>query len=239
MKLAGIILVAFAATSCSGKPYAVKSALASSDAIRSHPIFVVSHGWHTGLVVPTSYLNQAIPELKERFGDAAYYEIGWGDKEFYQAQEITIGLTLQAILWSEGAVMHIVAVPDSPSRYFGKSEVVSTCLTDEQVSSLSAFVVNSFARDPQGRIVRLKRGIYGNSQFYEGEGRFDLLNTCNNWTAKGLQSAGMDISRPIALTSERVMSAIRELRHQCALTPNPAVKGKIRIKPLRAPHLER
>lgn len=226
MKLAGFILVALAVSSCSGKPYALKSEVASSDAIRSHPAFVVSHGWHTGLVIPASYLNQAIPELKEHFGDATYYEIGWGDREFYQSQELTIGLALRAIFLSEGAVMHIVAIPGSPSRYFGKSEVVSTCLTDEQVSSLSRFVVKSFARDHQGRIVRLKRGIYGNSQFYEGEGRFSLLNTCNNWTAKGLQSAGMTISSAFAQTSLSVMSAIRELRHQCALAP-------------RDPHLER
>jgi uncharacterized protein (TIGR02117 family) len=175
-------------------------------------------------------LGKGVPRLVQGSGSLARRTQAWGDKEFYQSREITIGLTLQAIFLSEGAVMHIVAIPGSPSRFFGKSKVVSTCLTDEQVSSLSTFVVNSFARDHQGRIVRLKRGIYGNSQFYEGEGRFSLLNTCNNWTAKGLQSAGMNISSSFAQTSVRVMSAIRELRHQCALTPNPTVKGTLRDK---------
>lgn len=230
MKLPGIILVALAVTACSGKPYVVKPALESSDVIRSHPLFVVSHGWHTGLIIPASYLNQTIPELKERFGDATYYEIGWGDKGFYQAKEITTGLTLQAMFWSEGAVMHIVAVPDPPSKYFGQSEVVSICLTNEQVSSLSTFVSNSFGHDPQGHIVRLKKGIYGDSQFYDGEGRYYLLNTCNRWTAKGLQSAGVGISPSLSLTSESVMSVIRVLRHQCTLTPNPAVEGSLRDK---------
>jgi uncharacterized protein (TIGR02117 family) len=230
MRLAGIILLTLAITACSGKPYVVKPALESSDVIRSYPLFVVSHGWHTGLIIPASFLNQTIPDLKDRFGDAAYYEIGWGDKGFYQAQEITTGLTLQAMFWSEGAIMHIVAVPDSPSKYFGQSEVVSTCLTYEQTSSLSTFVSNSFAHDPQRHIVRLKQGIYGNSQFYDGEGRYYLLNTCNKWTAKGLQSAGVDISPSLSLTSESVMSAIRALRHQCTLIPNPAVERTLRDK---------
>ncbi|WP_255105253.1 MULTISPECIES: TIGR02117 family protein [unclassified Synechococcus] len=224
MKLAGLILAALAVSSCSEKPYAVKPTVSSPDAIRSHQTFVVRHGWHTGLVIPAGRLNQAIPGLKEHFGDAAYYEIGWGDKEFYQSGEVSIDLTLQAIFLSKGAVMHMVAIPGSPSEFLGASEVVSTCLTDQQVTSLIAFVANSFARDHQGRIVRLNRGLYGNSQFYEGEGRFSLLHTCNNWTAKGLQSAGINVSSSFSQTPTKVMSAIRELRQQCTLTPNHSLK---------------
>lgn len=222
-KLAGFILAALAASSCSWKPYAIQSTVLSSDAIRSHPTFVVRHGWHTGLVIPAHFLNQAIPGLKEYFGDASYYEVGWGDQEFYQSRDLSIGLTLQAIFRSEGAVMHIVAIPDSPNRFFGASEVVSTCLTDQQVSSLAAFVANSFSRDHQGGILRLKPGLYGNSQFFQGEGRFSLLHTCNNWTAKGLQSAGMNVSSSFSQTSLQVMSTIRELRRQCALPPKPTL----------------
>ena len=225
MRPAGIIFLALAIAACSGKPYVVEPVLESSDAIRSYPLFVVSHGWHTGLIIPASYLNQAIPDLKERFGDVAYYEIGWGDKGFYQAQEITIGLTLQAMFWSEGAIMHVVAVPDSPIKYFGQSEIVGTCLTNEQISSLSTFISKSFARDPQGHTVRLTQGLYGDSQFYDGEGRYYLLNTCNKWTAKGLQSAGMDISPSFSLTAGSVMTTIRSLRQQCTLAPNPTVDG--------------
>lgn len=225
MRLVAFILLAFAITACSGKPYVVEPTLESPDSIRSFPLYVVSHGWHTGLIIPANYLNQIIPDLKDRFGDAAYYEIGWGDKGFYQAQEITTGLTLQAMFWSEGAIMHVVAVPDSPEKYFGQSEVVGTCLTNGQISSLSTFVANSFSHDPQGHLIRLKPGIYGNSQFYDGEGRYYLLNTCNKWTAKGLQSAGVDISPTLSLTSGSVMSVIRALWQQCTMTPNPAVEG--------------
>ncbi|MCT0230899.1 TIGR02117 family protein [Synechococcus sp. CS-1324] len=223
-KLAGLILAALAVSSCSWKPDAVRSRVPSSDAIRSHPIFVVRHGWHTGLVIPAHDLNQAIPGLKEYYGDAAYYEVGWGDQEFYPSRNLSIGLTLQAIFRSEGAVMHVVAIPASPKTFFDSNEVISTCLTDQQVSALAAFVANSFARDQQGGIVRLMPGLYGNSRFFQGKGRFSLLHTCNNWTAKGLKSAGMKLSSTFSQTSLQVMSAIRELRQQCALPPNPTLK---------------
>ena len=222
MKLAGIILVALVAlvaSACSGKPYVVKPAPELSDTIRSHPVFVVSHGWHTGLIIPAGFLDRTVPDLRERFGDAAYYEIGWGDRGFYQAQEITTGLTLQAMFWSEGAVMHVVGIPGSPGEYFADSEVVGTCLTAGEMSSLSTFVSSSFAHDSDGYVIRRKNGIYGNSQFYDGEGRYYLLNTCNKWTAKGLLSAGVEISPSVSLTSESVMRVVRAREQQCTLPP--------------------
>ena len=87
---------------------------------------MVSHGWHAGLIVPASELNQLVPELGLRFGNVPYYELGWGDKGFYQSQEITTGLTLQGMFWSEGAVMHLVAVPHAPKAVPGNSNL---CLT--------------------------------------------------------------------------------------------------------------
>ena len=225
MRLAGIILLAGMLTSCSGKPYAVLCTPEPADAMRSHPIFVVSHGWHTGLVIPADILNRSIPELEKRFGDTAYYEIGWGDKGFYQAQEITTGLTLQAMLYSEGAVMHVVAVPGSPDTYFKHSEVISTCITDNQMHSLSDFVSQSFASDPQGRKIALKHGIYGDSQFYAGEGRYYMMNTCNTWTAKGLQSAGVGMGPSLPLTASSLMDIMRTASQHCTAASIPPAEA--------------
>jgi len=199
---------------CSGKPYVVETA-PDAGAIRSNKVYVVSHGWHAGLVVPADQINLAVPELKARFGDVAYYEIGWGDKGFYWSKEITTGLTLQAMFWSEGAIIHVVAVPYSPTEYFSQSDVLDTCLTGQEAGSLRTFVANSFAHDSAGHITQLANGIYGNSQFYDGEGRYYLLNTCNKWTAKGLKSAGLGISPMFKLTSGSVMNYLRAHRKEC------------------------
>ncbi|MCV5148187.1 DUF2459 domain-containing protein, partial [Escherichia coli] len=67
-------------------------------------MYIVSHGWHTGIVVPAANVNRVLPQLDARFAQPKWYEIGWGDKGFYQAQEITSSLTLQAMFWSTGAV---------------------------------------------------------------------------------------------------------------------------------------
>ena len=70
---------------------------------------------------------------------------------------------------------------------------------------LISFIENSFYKQSNGDIVPLKNGIYGDSQFYKGEGDYYLMNTCNKWTAKGLSSAGMDISTTFKLTAGSIM----------------------------------
>lgn len=206
---------------CSGKPYVVQPQ-SQTDAIRSHTVYIVSHGWHVGLVVPGSAVNQVLPAIEARFGDVAFYELGWGDKGFYQSQEITTGLTLQAMFWSEGAVIHVVAVPDSPITYFAGEDVIDTCLSDHELSSLQTFLAKSFARGRTDHVVPLKPGIYGDSQFYDGEGRYYLLNTCNKWTAKALRSAGLDIAPTVKLTAGSVMNYLAAHRKSCTLTSHSA-----------------
>jgi hypothetical protein len=90
-----IALFTLALAACSGKPYVVEPE-EREESVRTHRLFVASHGWHTGIIVPARELNDVVPELESRFGAVPYYEVGWGDKKFYQAREATTGLALQA-----------------------------------------------------------------------------------------------------------------------------------------------
>ena len=61
----------------------IKGFAAEIDKSAENEVYVVNHGWHTGFVLPASDIQQVIPELKNRFGNAPYIEFGWGDNEFY------------------------------------------------------------------------------------------------------------------------------------------------------------
>lgn len=199
--------------SCSGKPYVVKPSQDQSS-VRPNKIFVLSHGWHTGLILSADQMNHDLPMLKKRFGDTLYYEFGWGDKGFYQAKKITTGLTLQAMFWSTGAVVHVVSVENSPYDYFPGSEITEICLGNSEFASLKKFISDSFYHDGHGNIVALTLGIYGDSQFYEGEGKYHIFNTCNKWTAKALKSAGMEIPYTFKLTAGSVMNYLKTASRQ-------------------------
>lgn len=194
---------------CSSKPLVVDH-FPDHLSTGSNEIYVVSHGWHTGLVIPSKKIYKSIKSLEERFGDSPNIEFGWGDKGFYQAKEITTGLTIQAIFWPTESVIHAVAVPEDVMGYFKNSEVAKVFLSDGELESLTQFISGSFYKDESRQVISLKNGIYGNSQFYKGVGDYYLMNTCNKWTAKGLKSAGMDISPAFKLTAGSIMSYLKD-----------------------------
>lgn len=197
-------------SACSSAPYIVEHP-DEFKGIGDNAIYIVSHGWHTGFVVPASGIQKKLPRLKQRFANIPYIEFGWGDKGFYQAEEITSGLSIRAIFWPTESVVHAVAVPINPYKYFSSSEVEKLCLSDSELSSLISFISNSFYKNNDGEVLEIKNGLYGDSQFYKGVGDYYLMNTCNKWTAKGLKSIGMDISPMFKLSAGSVMSYLKEI----------------------------
>ena len=203
---------------CSSKPYVIKQTDVS--VTTSKKIYVVGHDWHTGFVIPSEMIQAQIPQLEERFGDTPYLEFGWGDKGFYQAKEITSGLSMRAIFWPTESVMHVVALQEKPEVYFPESKVEVLCLDKNQYALLISFIEQSFYKESNGNVVELKNGIYGNSQFYQAEGDYFLMNTCNKWTAKGLESARLNISSTFKLTSDSVMDYLSEQSNDVASCPD-------------------
>ncbi len=205
-----IVIITFIVLSgCSAKPSVVQHASKYSG-YGKNEVFVVSHGWHTGLVIPSKAIYNSIPALKDRFGNIHNIEFGWGDKGFYQAKEITSGLTLRAIFWPTESVVHAVGVPQSVYQYFSNREMKRVCLNDKELSFLVEYISNSFYKNDKGEVTELKSGIYGDSQFYKGVGDYYLMNTCNKWTAKGLKSVGMDVFPTFKLTAGSIMSYLDE-----------------------------
>jgi len=196
---------------CTDKPYALTPKL-DQTVHSSYTVFVASHGWHTGFILPAKTLDKDFPFLAKRFKNPLYYEIGWGDKGFYQANEITTGITLQAVFWPTESVVHIVSVPSDPLLYFANSEVIELQLSEEKFYSLKRFIASSFKYTKNNKVIKLKRGIYGDSQFYKGEGEYYLMNTCNKWTAKGLKSSGLPINPYLKLSSDSVMSFLKSTK---------------------------
>ncbi|MGJ8654533.1 MAG: TIGR02117 family protein [Opitutaceae bacterium] len=173
-------------------------------------ISVVSHGRHTGIVVDAKLLNKHLPELESHFGNPKFYEIGWGDAGFYKANQITTGLTLHAIFWPTPTVLHIVSFNEDPQVHFSYSEVVPISIYKDNNKRLFEFIESSFEKNDSGNLISEGEGIYGDSEFFKGTGRYYLFNTCNKWTAKALFSAGMDVNTFYPISATSVMKQIRK-----------------------------
>ena len=196
-------------SACSAGPY-VQMPKPEKKETSIHSVYIVNHGWHTGFIFSAKELNKELPFLAMDFKDTLYYEIGWGDREFYQANKITTGLTIRTVFWPTESVVQIIAVPIDPVRYFEKSQLIELRLKDEAFLSLRKFISNSFKRGLDNQIIALKKSIDGDSKFYKGVGDYYLMNTCNKWTAKGLKSAGINLTPTFKLTADSVMSTLKE-----------------------------
>ncbi|MEM7182283.1 MAG: TIGR02117 family protein [Spirochaetota bacterium] len=197
---------------CTFKPYPTKAKPQpkTNSSEKRVAISIVSHGWHTGFVIPSKELFGYYPKLGTRFANTRLLEIGWGDKGFYQADGVTFGIAVRAIFWPSDSVLHIVSVPTTAFNYFPHSKIKKVHLTRSKYLSLVKFIADSFATKKNGEIISLREGIYGDSQFYTGTGSYHLWNTCNTWTAKGLKSAGKDIYVPTKLTAGSIMDFLGE-----------------------------
>ena len=91
-------------------------------------VYVINHGWHTGLILTYESLNEE-PFIEDTLGYSPYYEFGWGDSDFYQAEKITSGIPLKAISWPTDSVIHVIPVQKNLREQFTKSEIVSIVLS--------------------------------------------------------------------------------------------------------------
>lgn len=174
-------------------------------------IYVMSNGWHTGIVIARDDLPSGrIPEAAD-FAQARYLEFGWGDAEYYPAKRPTALLALRAALVPTAAVVHVAGLRREPSRIYPKAEVATLALGSSAMTRLIDHLDASFARGGEARADSTGPGLYADSRFYPATGRFHLGNTCNSWTARGLAAAGLAVDPSEAALAEDLMRQVRAL----------------------------
>lgn len=177
---------------------------------QGNTIYLVSHGWHAGIVILRADISESIWPATVGFSDAQYLEIGWGDRDYYQTPDPHLGLLLKAALLPTASVLHIVGFNEPVQTYFSYSEIIKIELSSAGFENLTHTIAASFAMDEAGNTISLGPGLYGNSRFYLSRETYHLLNTCNVWTARVLQAAGLAIIPARAIRVENLMSQVRK-----------------------------
>ena len=184
-------------------------------------IYVVSHGWHTGIVVKRDDIDERLWPEKDDFPEALYLEVGWGDRDFYQAPKAGLGILIQAALRSPASVLFVIGMPTTVTQYFPQGEIIELRLSRQGLEALATFVHATYKRDATGQTIPLGPGNWHKySRFYLAEGQYSLFNTCNTWTAKALQAAGLPIRK--VLQAEGLM---RQLQRYGRTIQGPATSA--------------
>lgn len=162
-------------------------------------MYIHTNGMHTDYVFPikSDYINWddeiKFSHTKSQREDYKYLAIGWGDKGFFLDVEdwdsVKPGIAINAAFGLGTTAMHTTFLHhitlDESTR--------AISITKEQYQALIAYVKASFKRDSNGQIINIPTDkVYGvNDSFYEGEGNYSFLYTCNTWANTGLKSAKM------------------------------------------------
>jgi uncharacterized protein (TIGR02117 family) len=168
-------------------------------------IYVVGHGWHTGIVIRRDDIPAESWPEDRRFPTAGFLEVGWGDRAFYESPEAGMRLALKAAFNSEASVLHVAGFDPPPATYFSRGEIIAIELSSRGVQALARFVSAAYALDGAGQPIEVGPGLYPLSRFYLATGRYSLFYTCNTWVAEALRAAGCPITPALAVTAGNLL----------------------------------
>ncbi len=162
------------------------------------PVYIYTNGVHTDIVMPVKNDLQdwstKIPfaNTKSRETDYRFVGIGWGDKGFYLDtptwSDLKFSTAFKAAFWLSESAMHCT--------YYRTMKEGADCkmimISKDQYKKLVAFVEEKFDRDEKGSFILVPtKAVYGNNDaFYDAQGTYSFLDTCNTWTNNALKAAG-------------------------------------------------
>lgn len=164
-------------------------------------VLLVSHGWHSGIVLRRENVTgegagAGLRSIATRFRDFPELEFGWGEARFYRATPTLAAfdwrLALSALFTPGGSdgVIQVVGLERPARDSFPSADIVPVRISRAGLARLLARLEVSF-KLADNQPVDLGPGLYGPSLFYEANGRFSYRNVCNHWAADLLDAAGV------------------------------------------------
>ncbi len=158
-------------------------------------IFVVSNGVHTDIAVPTehSLMNWHSFLNDEKSKDSEYTGFGWGDKGFYlntpNWSDLKFSTAFKAMFWKSATAMHVTY---SSKRLEEGEYVKKIVISEKQYKILIGYIKQSFILK-NGQPMLIKDEAYPGvpNSFFEAQGSYHFLKTCNEWTRTGLAQSGV------------------------------------------------
>ena len=161
-------------------------------------IFVRSNGVHAGIAMPVTAGgidwrgvfpagDFAIPP-----GETSYIGFGWGDRDFYLETrtwaDVRLAPAAVALLGLKPTVMHVEHM--EPRNFAG--ERVAVKISAAQYERLAGYIRSTLRLSAAGAPVAIPGARYGGMDaFYEANGAYSFIHTCNEWVRRGLATAGV------------------------------------------------
>ncbi len=180
------------------------------DAAGDIAIYVIDRGWHTDIGLQPPGPRGQLAVFRRTFPGARFLVFGFGERAYYTGADRNLGTMLRALLPSPSAIL-VTALRGTPAEAFGAGHVVALHLSRAGVERVIRFIWNDLPRDAAGRPLLLAEGPYPGSLFYASSGTYDLLHTCNTWTAEALDAGGEPVQAFGTVFAAQVMDQVRRI----------------------------
>lgn len=162
-------------------------------------IYVATNGLHAGYVLPvragrTDWRDVFSPEEYAGVDTGFHFLlIGWGERRFYletpEWKDLRWSTALRALFWPTPGALHVDYLRRPPPA---GARCRSLVLSSDQYEALATYILAALEYTPDGRPRLIAgKGYATTDNFYEAKGRYHLFYTCNDWTNRGLQRAGV------------------------------------------------
>ena len=109
------------------------------------------------------------------------------------------------------AVMLVIPLHNTLAEAFGPSNVFAAHVSSEGFVRLSEYLWDYLQKDPSGTPRPIATGPYPGSAFYSSTGTYELVRTCNTWTAEALRVAGLPVRATGVVFAGQVLEQVRDL----------------------------
>jgi uncharacterized protein (TIGR02117 family) len=175
-----------------------------------------SNGYHSDIGAPADMFPLDHP-LRRLYPQARSFLIGWGDEAFYRSDVFRIELAVAALIPPSPSVLHIAYNAPAASVYLGPNDELAVGVSREGAARFVAYVDRALVLDAAGAPIHVAPGkVIGRSAFLRSRGSFHLFNVCNQWMARALRAAGVDVNARAAwLAGPLIAQARRGGRGAC------------------------
>ncbi len=177
-------------------------------------IYVISQGWHTEIGLPARAMTGSLAALKRASPDSQFFVFGWGQRDYYMAQNPGLGDLLKASVPGPAVILIIPLTRPPPEFFAADASVFTIRVSQDGLDRLSQFIWRYIEEDSDHVPHRLGNGPYPGSSFYTSSGTYSLANTCNTWTAEALHVSGLPVSPVGVVFAHQVVDQVRSLARQ-------------------------
>ena len=192
------------------------------DCVQLH---LYSNGFHSDIGAPASIFPEDHP-FRRMYPDAQSFLIGWGDQAFYYSDGTDLLLGLDALIPPSPSVFHIAYNAGPASAYLGPNDDTAVAVSQEGARRFVAFIDRFLVLDANGNPIKTSNGKYvGRSVFLRSRGSFHLLQVCNQWMARALRAAGVNVNARAAWLAGPLVRQVRQVQPTSCPTPPSTSSG--------------